>query len=146
MNKKSFFQFIRFGIVGVLNTLIDFGVLNFLSFIFNIAMGLPVIVFKTAAVGTAMTNSYFFNKHWVFKSKEGSGRLQESALFVVFTVFGMSLNAAIVYYFSTYLNPIFGITEIIWLNIGNVLATIVSLFWNFFWYKYLVFRPISPNI
>lgn len=146
MNKKSFFQFIRFGIVGVLNTLIDFGVLNFLSFIFNIAMGWPVIVFKTAAVGAAMTNSYFFNKHWVFQSKEGSGRLQESVLFVVFTVFGMSLNAAIVYYFSTYLNPIFGITEIIWLNIGNVLATIVSLFWNFFWYKYLVFRPINPKL
>lgn len=145
MNKKFFFQFIRFGMVGVLNTLIDFGVLNFLSWIFGVAMGWPVIIFKAMAVSAAMINSYFFNKRWVFKKKEGSGHLRESMLFVIFTVLGMSLNAAIVYYFSTYVNPIFGITEIIWLNIGNIAATVVSLFWNFFWYKYLVFRPISQT-
>lgn len=140
LNKKSFFQLFRFAIVGFLNTAIDFGVLNFLRWIFSIASGWPIIIFNVVSVGVAMTNSYFLNKHWVFHKKDTGDRAKESILFVFFTVLGMAVNTGIVYYFSTYLNPIFGIDEVLWLNMGKVLATGVSLLWNFFWYKFVVFR------
>lgn len=143
LNRQSLLQFMRFVVVGFLNTAIDFGILNFLIWVFGIAWGWPVIIFNGVAVVVAMTNSYFLNKHWTFHKKETKDRMRESVLFVVFTALGMMINTGIVYYFSTYLDPMFGIDSVSWLNIGKVLATGVSLFWNFFWYKFVVFQSSS---
>jgi putative flippase GtrA len=141
--KRDVFQFLRFVAVGFLNTAIDFGILNFLRWVFAATSGWPILVFNGISVSAAMGNSYFLNKYWAFKKKETENRLMETILFVFFTALGMGINTLIVYYFSTNLSPVFGINEVLWLNIGKVFATGVSLLWNFFWYKFVVFRARS---
>lgn len=143
--KRDIFQFLRFVAVGFSNTAIDFGVFNFLRWIFAVSFGWPILIFNGISVSMAMGNSYFLNKYWTFKKRETDNHLLETILFVLFTVIGMTINTIIVYYFSTYINPIFGINEVLWLNIGKVFATCVSLLWNFFWYKFVVFRSKALN-
>src|SRR3989344_6814534 len=62
-------QFSKFALVGVLNTAIDFGILNLLIFVTGIASGLAIIPLNAVSFSTAIVNSSFWNKKWVFKTK-----------------------------------------------------------------------------
>ena len=55
-------QFVKFGIVGGLNAMIDLGVLNLLIVASGIAAGIWYSVFKSVSFIVAVTNSYFWNK------------------------------------------------------------------------------------
>src|SRR3989338_5399214 len=59
-------QFVKFGIAGGLNSMIDLGTLNFLIYFSGIAGGVWYSVFKSISFVVAVTNSYFWNKYWVF--------------------------------------------------------------------------------
>ena len=67
-------QFIRFGIVGVSNTAISYGVemLFFYVLLVNspMAQNWKVIVTSAAAFFISVTNSYYWNNRFVFKSGE----------------------------------------------------------------------------
>ncbi len=41
---------------------------------------------------------------------------------------------------STYIHPLFGFSAARWLNIAKVLATVISLVWNFLGFKFFVFK------
>ena len=68
-NKKyeSLIQIVKFGIVGVLNTVVDFAILNFLMWAFKINSGTWMIVFNITAFSAAVINSYIWNRFWTFK-------------------------------------------------------------------------------
>ena len=79
--KKSFKQMVRFGIVGVFNTLIDYG--SF--YVFLAIAGLHKSISQVFATAVAMCGSYILNKHWTF-GKEGRGNAAEIAKFVVVNI------------------------------------------------------------
>ena len=134
-------QFLRFAVVGVLNTGIDFAILNILSYLTKITSGSGIVAIKGAAFLAANINSYLINKHWTFKDKtEGEGAKKFSTYLAV-SVIGALLNLGIVYAITTYVDPMFGLSEALWLNAANLVATGVSLVWNFIGYKLIVFRP-----
>jgi len=70
---EVFYQLAKFVEVGVLNTLVDLGILSLLMAVTGIAGGIWYPVFKGASFLTATTNSYFWNKIWTFQ-KEGFRR------------------------------------------------------------------------
>lgn len=140
IKKRDIFQFIRFVIVGFINTGVDFGFFNFLLLIFKITEGWPVAVFNSISVGIAMANSYFLNKYWSFQKKETGNRAMEALLFFVFTALGLGINTGIVYSMTTFIDLRFGIGDLAWANISKAVAIAIMLFWNFFWYKFVVFR------
>lgn len=139
------FQAAKFVLVGGLNTLIDFGVLNLLMWSTDIYKGSLIIGLNAISFLTAVTNSYLWNKFWTFKQdreaqveKESIGK--EFTQFVVVSLIGISLNTAIVYLITTFINPISGLSPVLWANLAKVVATFISLAWNFLGYKFIVFR------
>jgi len=132
-------QFGRFVVAGFLNTSIDFGILNLLSFKFGIYSGKPIILFNVIAFAVGVTNSYLWNKYWTFKS-EGKPRISEAAMFVGMNIIWTAVNTSIVFFITTFsdLFKSFSPPEVE--NIAKVIATAVSLFGNFFGLKFLVFK------
>ena len=61
-------QFGKFLVVGTLNTAIDFGTLNLLSWFTGIYGGVRLAPINVLGVLLALTNSYLLNKHWTFKT------------------------------------------------------------------------------
>lgn len=159
-------QFAKFIAVGFLNTAIDFGILNLLSRLSGITAGLVIGGVNLPGFGVAVFNSYLWNKLWVFhpvrsksrydigtavppsaeRTSNGVGDREPESLFADFpkffavTIGGVLINSGIVIGLTTYVAPSFGLGAGAWLNVAKVVATAVTLFWNFAGYKFVVFR------
>ena len=129
-------QFSKFALVGVLNTAIDFGILNLMILLTGITSGIGIIPLNVVSFSAAVTNSFFWNKKWVFQSPKEANFIT----FFVITLIGLVINSSIVYIITTFVPPVFVESETLWANLAKVLATGVALFWNFTGYKLIVFK------
>jgi putative flippase GtrA len=134
----SIFQFAKFVEVGILNTLIDIGTLNFLSLITGIVKGLEIIPLNIISFLLAVVNSYFFNKIWTFEisSKAVQG---EFITFLLISLTGLFINSTIVFLGTTFIHY-FQISAGALMNLVKIFATLIAMLWNFFGYKIFVFR------
>ena len=62
--KGEFFKLIKFGITGVMNTLVDFVVFMLLTHV-----GLNLYFSQVVSYSCGMLNSYIVNRSWTFKAK-----------------------------------------------------------------------------
>jgi len=131
----------------VLNTAIDFAVLNFLLYLFQINSSQHeslYVVFKVISFSLACTNSYFLNKHWVFK-KEAPDVVQKQELlrFISVSLVGLLVNGAVAFVVLTLGTKAYPLHPTLWANIGALTGIIFVLLSNFLGYKYLVFHQKS---
>ena len=139
----ALYQFGKFAAVGALNTLIDLGVLNFLIILTDVSTGVYYSFFKAVSFLAAVGNSYFWNKFWTFESKAGA-QGKEFVSFVTVSFIGVLINTAIVYLGAGLANLMPDVSAGGWINLVKILATVVSLVWNFLGYKFFVFK--KPNL
>ncbi len=132
-------QLIRFGFVGVANTLIDFGILNLLLYLADYPGGPGLLVCNGIAFFIASLNSYSMNKNWTF-SDRNPGTASQFGLFMVFTLAGLAINSGIIYLLTIPAVSPGSIPVVLWINIAKVMATLVSMLWNFSSYRRFVFR------
>ena len=130
---KNKSQLFRFGVVGVINTAIDFGVLFALS-----SIGIPKIAANTCSTGIAFVFSFFANKKYTFKSSSKTF-VREILLFVVVTLFGLwVLQNGVIWLISPLISNFISSQEIV-LLIAKLVGTIISLTWNYLMYDRVVF-------
>ena len=115
-------QKIRFLLVGGTNTAIDFGLL----FILN-TLGLPRVLSNTISTGVAFIFSFFANRNFTFSANSGNIKKQ-MILFIIVTLFGLWVIQPII------------ISLISNLLVGKIIATAVTLVWNYLFYSRLVFK------
>lgn len=137
---KSFLQFGKFFIVGILNTGLDFLVLNILMWLTQTYKGQSIVIFGTISFSVAVINSYLLNKYWTFGDKSKEQVPGQFVKFLSVSIVGLILNNSIIYFITTLVNPIFGLTPVLWANFAKVVATGVVLGWNFAGYKLFVFK------
>lgn len=130
----------KFGMVGVLNTSIDFGIFNFLITTTGIVVGASLAFLNIISFSFAVVNSFFWNRLWVFEDRRHELHLNEFFSFLVVSIIAVGLNSAIVLTLSTFVPPFFGFDQKTWINIAKVFATLFSLVWNFLGYKFIVFK------
>ena len=140
-----FNQLSKFAAVGILNTAIDFGVLNLFSILTGATAGIIIGGYNIPGQALAITNSYLWNKHWVFQRAGQSRTEQDLPKFLAVTASGLILNSVLVVVATTYVTPPFGLAGATWLNIAKIFVTAFTLVWNFVGYKFFVFaRPGEP--
>ena len=141
-----FVQFSKFIAVGFLNTAIDFGVLNLLSRVSGVSAGLILGGVNIPGFVVAVSNSYFWNKFWVFENKNGGKLFDDLPKFLAVTLIGIFINSGIIILVTTYIPSMFGLNKALWLNLAKAGATVLTLIWNFSGYKLFVFRSsASPT-
>lgn len=133
---KKHAEKIRFIIVGGVNTALDFGILFLLTF-----LGLDKIVANYFSTGIALIFSFFANKSFTFKHKEGNAKKQ-FILFLVITLFGLWVIQPIIISVSTTFLASYIPNEAINLFVAKLIATVASLIWNYILYSRIVFKKL----
>ena len=125
----------KFGIVGAVNTVLDFGVFNVLRAVFHVGP----LTSSTIALVIAATSSYFMNRHWTFRHRARSGVGREYALFFVLNGIGLGLQLtciAISHYGLQF-------DSLVADNIAKAVGLVIGTIFRFTTYKRWVF--VSPE-
>ena len=131
---KNKMQIGRFAIVGTINTAIDFGLLFLLTF-----LGLPKIAANTVSTGSAFIFSFFANKKYTFKSTNKNIKYEIISVIII-TLFGLwVLQNGIIWLITPLIKNIVS-QEQLALFAAKLLATAVSLVWNYCLYDKVVFK------
>ena len=77
------FRFIKFALVGVLNTL-----MNWIIFFILNASGFYYLVANIISYSISTLNSYLWNSRWVFKY-QGDNKKETTLKFIVLNIFGL---------------------------------------------------------
>lgn len=137
---KNSHQVVRYGAVGVLNTAIDFGLLFILK-----SIGLPVELANICSTGIAFSLSFVLNKKFTFKATD-TNVVREMVLFTLVTLFGLWVLQTIVINLTLPMFTTLFADQNIALLAAKLLATVVSLIWNYLFYSRLVFKkPTGDN-
>ncbi len=144
-------QFLLFCIVGVITTVVDFGIFNLLS---RPAVGWRRIPANIVSVTAAMTWSFLANWFIVFLP-EGQGWLPRAGRFLLTTAFSAFVLQNVILYLTTYVwkGPVNAARffvrkvspkhpwndDLISRNTCKALAVSAGLIWNFCWYKFFVY-------
>ena len=153
---KSFWHFVKFVCVGVINFLVDYGVLTLL----NVALGWPLVISNVISYTCGVINSFIFNRYWTFKmklafftkytvtrSQRGAGRSRTVRVwflsadfmkFVFVNLVSLGVNTLAVYI----LGEMYGMHNF-W---AKLIATAFSFVVNFAGNKLLVFRERTPAV
>jgi len=126
---------IRFVLVGGTNTAIDFIILFSL---FNL-IGLPVFYSNVISTSVALTFSFFANKTFTFKDGGGITK-KKMATFLIITLTGLWLIQPLI---ILGIRSAFGTMiadDNVLLLVGKLLATCVTLVWNYILYRKFVFK------
>ncbi len=127
-------QKIRFLFVGVGLTALDF----ILLFTF-VHFGVDEIPANYLSTGLSFIVSYIVNKNYTFKA-EGGNKVKEFILFILVTMVALWVLQPLVIYLIMGIPALTAIDQSLALFIAKILATIVSLTWNYVLYAKVVFR------
>lgn len=114
-------QFLKFGVVGVIAFVIDFGTMVALTEL----AGFPPVVSAGISYCVSTVFNYLASMRFVFAHREGLSRSREFAIFVVLSVIGLGLNEVIMWLGGRIVGDE-------WYMLTKVVATALVMFWNFF--------------
>jgi putative flippase GtrA len=151
--RQGFRQFVKFCIVGLSSTLIDFGIYLLLIEVlhFQRMTGLPVELARVAAQSIsfafAVTNGFFWNNKWTFRAGDVHGANRRYGKFIITNLIGLSLNLVILSAVASLVSGaiIEQLRHLAHLNdpaglIGKIAATTIVVFWNFLASKFWTFK------
>ena len=126
--KEGYNQFIKFALVGVVNTLVNLAVLYILTDIF----GIYYLVSAVFAFLIAVTNSFLLNKMWTFKESISYRASSKYIKFVLISVIALIINLIILYVLVEYYS--------IWYIYAQIVGVVSNLIINFFGNKLWTFK------
>ena len=91
--RKLFEQILKFGIVGVIAFVVDFGIFTILANGFNI----HYLVANFFGFTVSVVVNYLLSMRFVFTRQEGANQKTEFLVFVILSVLGLVLNEIIIY-------------------------------------------------
>lgn len=112
-------QIMRFGVVGVISFLVDYGILYVLTEKANIYYLLSAGISFTVSV----VINYLLSMSWVFKSNKKRGKKEEFIIFIVLSLGGLLLNQVMMYVFVDYMN--------VYYLLAKIVATAIIMIYNF---------------
>ena len=112
-------RLVRFALVGVLNTGVDFAV--FLTLFYGFAV--PLLVANSLGYLTGLANSYLLNSRWTFHDRAKTGSPTRPLLYALLNLGGLALGNLVVWLLALALP--------VWLaKLGAVAATFAWNYWS----------------
>lgn len=148
-------QLAKFLVIGVMNTLVDLGVLALITILvandtrhasettwFTLATLVVTYysLYKAISFIVANINSFFWNKYWTFGATKASAPSNQFFQFFLVSLIGFAINVTIASLAFSAVISTGSFTVAQAGLIGAALGSILGLAWNFVGYKFFVFK------
>ncbi|MGQ9683929.1 MAG: GtrA family protein [Anaerolineae bacterium] len=117
-------RFCKFGLVGVLGTIVDFGLLNALILVAQT----PKFWANTCSFCAAALSNFYWNRVWTFPESRARPLTRQLAQFFAVSVGGYAINQVL---FLSLDRWVFAPWGTLGYNLAKATAIVVVLFWNF---------------
>ncbi|SCE70807.1 GtrA family protein [Micromonospora chokoriensis] len=134
--QKFIHEALKFGIVGGINTVINYAVFNALALTVFVNGQLKATVIATIV---ATITSYLMNRHWTYRDRPKSAVRREYVLFFLFNGAGLLIELGAVAAAKYGL----GVHGLLALNVAKTVGVLLATLFRFWSYRTFVFQPVS---
>ncbi|MBU5317629.1 GtrA family protein [Clostridium bornimense] len=117
--KKLIEQIFKFGIIGVLAFVIDYGIMILLTEVFNI----NYLISSGISFTISVIFNYICSMKYVFVGRDDISKEKEFIIFVILSVIGLGINQLVMWLMVDKLGMFYAIVKLF--------ATAVVMVWNF---------------
>ncbi|MFI6779752.1 GtrA family protein [Micromonospora sp. NPDC050276] len=135
--QKFIHEALKFGIVGGINTVINYAVFNALALTVFVNGQLKATVIATIV---ATITSYLMNRHWTYSDRPKSALRREYLLFFLFNGAGLLIELGAVAAAKYGL----GVHGLLALNLAKTVGVLLATLFRFWSYRTFVFQPVAP--
>ncbi|MGC4809334.1 GtrA family protein [Micromonospora sp. DT228] len=136
--QKFIHEALKFGIVGGINTVINYAVFNALALTVFVNGQLKATVIATVV---ATITSYFMNRHWTYRDRPKSAMRREYVLFFLFNGAGLIIELGAVAAAKYGL----GVHGLLALNVAKTAGVLLATLFRFWSYRTFVFQPVTDD-
>lgn len=145
IKKKELARFIRFGIVGTIGSIVDFGFLNLFTLVFNV----PFLVSSVISFSLAVINNFILNRIWTFPGSRKEPIVNQLLQFGLVSVVGLLIRTPLLALLEKILIPMAEdyvpnllTPTIVGHNVSLAIAIGVVLLWNYFANRFWTFKNV----
>jgi putative flippase GtrA len=139
-------RFLRFALVGISGSVVDFGVFNLLSTVLLVSPTLSQAVSFTLGV----LNNFTWNRLWTYPETRSNPILKQLGQFGVVNIFGLGIRTLL---FTIIQKPVINLAArfiphfltptVVGHNLSLALVILVVMLWNYFANRYWTFKDFS---
>jgi len=140
---KELKRFFRFGIVGAIGSVIDFGFLNLFTIVFH----LPYVLSSVFSFSLAVINNFILNRVWTFPGARKNPVVAQMLQFGLISVVGLLIRTPLLVWLEKVLIPLAAkwvpnilTPTIVGHNVGLAIAIGVVMLWNYFANRFWTFK------
>jgi putative flippase GtrA len=143
-------RFVKFLIVGVISSFVDFGFMNLFTLLFNI----PLIIAQGLSFLIAVLESFMLNRFWIYPDSRSKSQYNQFMQFFLINLVGIGVRTLLIPVFYRLINSMLSNSSIeLFSRLKNVISQNASLaivvgivlLWNFFANRYWTYSDVSSD-
>lgn len=144
---KERLRFLKFAVVGAIGSALDFGIMNFLTYLFNMRL----VFAGTISFICAVINNFTGNRFWTYPESRSRPLLHQLGMFFVVNAAGIAIRIPILHFVEPPIASAFesmahlsrASSETLAKNATLGFAIGVVMLWNFFINRYWTYNDIE---
>jgi putative flippase GtrA len=140
-------RFLKFALVGAVGAVIDFGVMNLMTRMFN----MKLVFAGTISFTCAVISNFILNRYWTYPDSRSRHLLHQLGMFVIVSAAGIAFRIPILHYveplMASFIENITRVSdanaEVLAKNFTLAFAIGVVMIWNFFINRYWTYNDID---
>lgn len=144
-SKKEWVRFVKFGVVGVIGSVIDFGVFNLLTIVFNASS----ILSSTISFALAVINNFILNRLWTYPETRDRPIYKQLIQFSIVSCLGLAIRIPLFAFLEKILIPLADkyvpnllTPTIVGHNLALAIVIGVVMLWNFIVNRFWTFKNV----
>ncbi len=145
-NSQERARFIKFAIVGSIGAIVDFGIFNLLSGVFNIT----AVVAQIFSFLAAVTSNFLWNRFWTYPDSRSKPLQQQMLQFLIVNAIGLAIRTplftgleVLLIHEWEILSPNFLSPTFVGHNSALAIAVIVVMLWNYFINRFWTYNDVK---
>lgn len=149
-SKKERKRFLKFVVVGVIGAVIDFGMMNLLTQVFQMSL----VTAGTISFISAIISNFIWNRYWTYPESRSRSIMKQLTMFFVVNIAGMAIRLPILHFLEPPMHTFFNNlalnlpldADFLAKNFTLAFAVGVVMLWNFFVNRYWTYNDVDALV